>query len=70
MECGQVYFITQFFSLDGVQRSEDTTWRSESVVCGEQFLNYKIQEERDTLMVADCINGETIGYQKHIVKTN
>lgn len=71
-DCGKVYFITEYYAdpRGEIKLSDEITWESGSVVCGQQFENYKIQELRDTIVTAHCENGVTMWYEKHKVKTN
>lgn len=66
-ECGIASQVRDIKTLDGkITLATETTWTSGTVVCGQQFQNYKIMEERgmNTQFTSYCPNGETIYYYR------
>ena len=68
-ECGRVQQVTKLYNANKVWLKDSVTWDSETAICGEQFMNFQIMEERDTVMTAICVNGETIGFKKVTIIT-
>lgn len=66
-QCGMVYEVKDFATLDKkVSLAIDTLWTSETVVCGQQFQNYILEEQSgpDKPFTSYCPNGITLSYYR------
>ena len=68
--CGKAIWITKIYADSaGHWIKDDTTWQTGSVVCGEQFNDYKIASERESPRYSrHCENGITIYWVRYEIR--
>lgn len=71
-ECGNAKWITEYYNLEKVHQYDVITDSTTSVVCGQQFQNYKIEEAKNFLVpfTSYCPQGVTLYYMRFIIKTS
>lgn len=71
-ECGKAIWTYEYYDLNKHFIRDSVTAKTESVVCGQQFQNYKIEEQqrlKDTILTSFCINGIPQYYWRENLKT-
>ena len=70
--CGKAIWITKIYADSAGHWIKDSViWETGSVVCGDQFNNYKIeseQKERDQRYSRFCVNGVTQYWIRNEIK--